>query len=214
MKNKLQHSHMENANNKDIPKNKKLVNWIISILILLPLCFLIYTIKVKKTEASKIKSDTLTNNKIAPRDSIAIKLQAATDLARTSPNENNYINLSLEYYHNNKYKECVDATKKALEFNPKSYVAYNNMCSAYNMLGYWDDAIDAGNKALAIAPGDQLAINNLKVSKDGKAKQIKAIADVTLLLKPVPARTIILTWETYIMAQGNSKRLYLLSRKH
>lgn len=174
---------MKNTNNEVIQKNNKHVNLIISFLILLPLCFLIYNIKVKKNDAYKIKSDTLSNSV----DSNAIKLQAAIDLAKSNPNGTNYINLSLEYYNNRKYKECVDATKKALEFDSQSYIAYNNMCTAYNQLGLWDEAIVAGNKALEIAPGNQLATNNLKVSTDGKASQDKSITDAETLVKTSPS---------------------------
>lgn len=103
----------------------------------------------------------------------AAKLKTAIDMATSQPNETNYINLGLLYFNQAKYKECIDATKKALDYNPQSYLAYNNLCSAYYNLGMWDEAIAAGEKALEIKPGDQLATNNLKISRDGKQKEGK-----------------------------------------
>ncbi len=177
---------MKSPNNTTIQKKNRLVNAIISILILLPLCYLIYYNKIEKHEIYGLAKDTLSENIVSSPDSLAVKLKSAIDLAKSNPDEANYINLSLEYYHNGKYKECVVATKKAIQINPQSYTAYNNMCSAYNMLGYWDEAIDAGNKAIAIAPGNQLAINNLKASKDGKSRQDKSIVDAESLVRTSP----------------------------
>ncbi len=212
---------MKSPDNKAMPKNSRLVGVIISILILLPVCFLIYTIKIKKADDSKIKSDTLSNNTSASQDSTTLKLQAAFDLAKSNPNEANYINLSLEYYNKGKYKECVDATKKALQFNSQSYTAYNNMCSAYNMLGYWDEAIDAGNKALEIAPENQLAANNLKVSKDGKARQDKSIADAEVLAKASPGEknyislgNIYYSAKKYVMAIASFRKALSYNSKN
>jgi len=176
---------MENFKDKVKTTQSKLVIAIISILILFPLCYLVYTVNIRKAEASDISKNAneLTN---APTDSVLGKLQTAIDLAKTAPNETNYINLSLEYYNNAKYNECVDASKKALDFNPRSYAAYNNLCSAYNQLGKWEEAIKAGEKALEIVPGDQLATNNLNVSIGGKTKQDKSIADAENLVKTSP----------------------------
>ena len=80
----------------------------------------------------------------------------------------------------------MEASQKAAEYNPKSYAAYNNMCSAFNQLAMWEEAMNAGEKALEIVPGDQLATNNLKVSVDGKAKQDKSIAEAVTLTQTSP----------------------------
>jgi tetratricopeptide (TPR) repeat protein len=167
--------------NKENSKTIKTINVIILILFVLFLCSTIYYVNIEKANASN-KLTTKTALASTPPDSALIRLQAAIDLAKVTPNETNYIDLSLKYFINGKYKECIDASNKALTFNANCYFAYNNMCCAYNKLGWWDEAIAAGKKAIAIRPGDQLATNNLKVSTDGKAEQDKFLKDQEGLL--------------------------------
>ena len=172
---------MKNLKNKVKTNGSKLVNVIISIFIILPLCYLFY-INVEKAGGADVKVEPL-SLKNTPPDSALLKLQAAYDNANASPNEANFITLSLQYYNNAMYKECITAAQKAIKYNPNSYSAYNNMCCSYNQLGIWDEAVVAGKKALEIAPGDQLATNNLYVSLDGMKKQYKSIADAEALVK-------------------------------
>jgi tetratricopeptide (TPR) repeat protein len=49
-----------------------------------------------------------------------------------------------------------------LELNPKSAVAYNNICSSYNAMKNWQAAAAACKKALEINPKFERARNNLK----------------------------------------------------
>ena len=201
---------MKKPNNKEDIKERtrkksstsRLINYILALLIIVPVIYLVYYLSVVKPRIANTKSDT-TLVKNAVVDSAQIKIQAEVELAKFSPNESNYISLSLIYYNYAKYTECAQAALKALTYNPKSYAAYNNLCSAYNMLGYWDDAIAAGRKALEIQPGDQLAINNLKVSTDGKAKQLQGISDGEALVRKSPN-------EANYLSLGN---LYYAARK-
>ena len=174
---------MKNSRKQQKTTNGKLVNAIISIMIILPLCYLMYYIKIEKAGASETYKGDAPALKVTPDTS---KLQKAIDLVNTAPSETNYINLSLQYYYSGKYRLCAEAANKALTYNPKSYAAYNNLCSAYNQLGLWSKAIVAGKKALEIVPGDALATNNLKVSTDGKAKQDKSLTDAEALVKTTP----------------------------
>lgn len=82
------------------------------------------------------------------------KLQVLLDEVKLKPTENGYINLSLEYYKQNMFNDCINACYEALKINPKSTVAYNNICSAYTQLGEYDKAIEFCNKGLAITPQD------------------------------------------------------------
>jgi tetratricopeptide (TPR) repeat protein len=170
-------------------KNKsinKTIHVIISITLILSLFYLIYYLNIEKANAS-IKN----NKKITatPPDSAQIKLQVAINLAKTSPNENKFINLSLVYYNNGNYQECIDASKKALAINANCYQAYNNLCYAYSKIGWWDEAIVAGKKAIEIRPGDILATNNLKAATTGKAKQDKFLSDTEGLLTIHPSES-------------------------
>ena len=58
--------------------------------------------------------------------------------------------------------DCVRTCQRALAFRPDYAVAYNNICSAYNQLGRWDEAIDACLQALRHDPGLKLARGNLE----------------------------------------------------
>jgi tetratricopeptide (TPR) repeat protein len=93
------------------------------------------------------------------------------NIARTHPNAANYIQLSLSYYNFGCYQKCVDAATEALKYDANSAVAYNNICSGYNMLAMWDKAIEAGEKGLKISPDDNLLKNNLQAARMGKAAE-------------------------------------------
>jgi len=89
-------------------------------------------------------------------------------LTKQKPSADSYIQLSLIYYTNHNYLKCVEAATEALKLNPQSDIAYNNICSAYNMLKMWDKAIDAGEKGLSLKADNQLLKNNLVISHNGK----------------------------------------------
>ena len=121
-------------------------------------------------QALKIDSEyQLAKNNLA--DGLARKEKADQVLAliKKDPSEANYINLSLVYYNSGSFQKCADAAELAIKKNPNSDAAYNNICSAFNMLKLWDKAIVAGEKGLTINPTNQLLKNNLEVSRRGKA---------------------------------------------
>jgi tetratricopeptide (TPR) repeat protein len=90
------------------------------------------------------------------------KLQRELKLVTSSPTSDNYINLSLAQYKQKDYEGCIASCQKALELNPKSAVAYNNICSSYNAMKNWQAAAAACKKALEINPKFERARNNLK----------------------------------------------------
>lgn len=90
------------------------------------------------------------------------KLADQIELVRQFPTEDNYINLSLLQYQQKDYKGCIASCHKALEINPKSKIAYNNICSSYNAMKQWKLAQQACSKALEIDPNFDRAANNLK----------------------------------------------------
>ncbi|MFN8309131.1 MAG: tetratricopeptide repeat protein [Chitinophagales bacterium] len=96
------------------------------------------------------------------------RLASFEKLCKDHPSADNYINLSLEYYNNGRFFDCVKASEEALKLNQNNAIAYNNICSAYNMLHDWDKAIAAGEKGLTIDPNNQLLKNNLQASRAGK----------------------------------------------
>lgn len=84
-----------------------------------------------------------------------------------------YINQGLYYYQQRQYELCAAASFSALLINPNSDLAYNNLCSAYNRMGKWDEAIETGEKGLKINPNNQLLRNNLAEAMRGKKRIFK-----------------------------------------
>jgi len=191
---------MKKDKGKQKAKNSKPVNIIITIFIVFPLFYLIYHVNVEKAGAS---NNVKGNYSAVTTPADTSKLGLAIALAKSTPNETNFISLSLDYYLSGKYTECVEAARKALEYNPKSYAAYNNICSAYNQLGSWDKAIVAGKMALEIVPGDERATNNLKIATDGKARQQLQITDGETLVKSYPTETNYMNLGNIYYSAGN-----------
>ena len=103
-----------------------------------------------------------------PKDApaaVAVQTLAAVRKAKNdaaaNPSHDAYLELGLQSYRNRQFQDAISATQKALEFDPNSAVAYNNLCSAYAELGMWDEAVATGRKALRINPNFELAKNNL-----------------------------------------------------
>lgn len=133
----------------------------------------------------KAKLDALINEtlRIYPDDSYSMQflnynitnsstdIERAEALAKTGGKAEDYLNLSLTYYNNGKFNECIDACYEALKIKPDYPQAYNNICSAYNSLGEWDKAIEACTKSLEINPTYELAKNNLNYAKSQKQKK-------------------------------------------
>ena len=97
------------------------------------------------------------------KNNIAVSQKRANLLQQLEVEENPaaLINLSLSFYQEEMYKECILACEKSLKIRPKDPKAYNNICSAYMALKMWPEAVEAGKKAVALDPDYQLAKNNL-----------------------------------------------------
>jgi Flp pilus assembly protein TadD len=76
----------------------------------------------------------------------------------------NFLELSLKLYREEKYTGCLEVCYKIIELDPNNATAYNNICSAFNELEEWEKAKSACEKALHIDPNFALARNNLSVA--------------------------------------------------
>jgi len=90
-------------------------------------------------------------------------LKAADEPASTQPAKtaDDYLNDSLALNQAGKFEDSITAARKALQLDPHSAGAWNNIAAGYEALHRWDDAIAAANKAIALQPDFQLAKNNL-----------------------------------------------------
>jgi uncharacterized protein (TIGR02996 family) len=80
-----------------------------------------------------------------------------------------FINESLHLNQAGRYTASITAARKALQLNPNSAEAWNNIAADNEALHRWDDAIAAAQRAISLNPGYQLAKNNLAWSLAQKA---------------------------------------------
>ncbi len=84
----------------------------------------------------------------------------------TEEDVNKLIDLSLSFYKEGLFEWCIKTCEKIIDIDSTNFVAYNNMCSAYNSLKDWDHAIKAGKMAVKLSPESELAQNNLKLAEN------------------------------------------------
>jgi tetratricopeptide (TPR) repeat protein len=138
---------------------------------------------LEQAEAGLKVSPDHTNTKIIYNELLAMaknemnQLQLAEKTAKEKPNTDNFISLSLVYYQKQQYEKCIEAANEALKIKPDCIEAYNNICSAHNMLGNYEEAIKAGQAALKIKPDYQLAKNNVAdaLSRKGRVDEVLAL---------------------------------------
>lgn len=87
------------------------------------------------------------------------------DGVKLAPTPEKYLQLSMDYYLEKKYEQCIAATRQALALRPNYTEAWNNMGTAYMALAQYDKAIEALQKAANLKPGYLLAKNNLVLAK-------------------------------------------------
>jgi predicted Zn-dependent protease len=142
---------------------------ILLLVIAIPLVYTVVTNLQPKSAPPVITPATNTAKETPANSSNAIEsaLQGVAD----NPSYQTYLNLGLAYYNVSKFPESVKAWEKALEYNPKSDLAYNNIAAAYGAMNKWDEEIEACKKALEINPNFDLAKRNLKWAQEMKDKQ-------------------------------------------
>jgi tetratricopeptide (TPR) repeat protein len=147
-----QHDHAKKG------KNIKIA--VITILLLLPIVFLL--VKFSKSPSGAVNEQAV--NTAAP----VIDIAGFENAVKTNPTFDNYIGLSNAYVNSNMPGKSVEPLQKAIELNPKSAIAYNNLGVAYTMLQQYNKGIEACTKALEIDSGFQLAKNNLNWANSEK----------------------------------------------
>jgi len=89
-----------------------------------------------------------------PGESVAVEASVAPGAAA-------WINRSLAQYRAGAYQDSMVSARHALELDPKSATAFNNLGAAYGALGQWDEAVRDEQQAVALDPNLQIAKNNL-----------------------------------------------------
>lgn len=94
------------------------------------------------------------------------KAEVEADKVKLAPTAEKYLALSLDYYQEGKYEQCIAAAEEAIKLKNNYAEAYNNIGCAYNALNQFDKAVEVLNMAIALKPGYWLAKNNLAVAKN------------------------------------------------
>ena len=90
--------------------------------------------------------------------------------AEKQPTANNYLALSVEYYHAGRYQDCIHAARDALKLNPNLAEAWANMASAWHTLGNLDETIAALREEVRLKPSLPSAQSNLDAELAVKAQ--------------------------------------------
>jgi tetratricopeptide (TPR) repeat protein len=83
-------------------------------------------------------------------------------LAQTDPTVDHFLALSVLYYQERKYQECIQAGQSALELEPNLPEAYVNIAAAWHAMGKEDETIAALKAALKLKPDLEVAKHNLE----------------------------------------------------
>src|SRR5438105_2516877 len=112
---------------------------------------------------------------LSPSDLTARDLLAranATNQSATQTPEY-YLDLSLQFYREERYVESIVTSRRALDLRPNYAEAWNNICAAYNKLSRYQEAAEACEQALHYNPDFELARNNLQYARDKLNRQGK-----------------------------------------
>jgi tetratricopeptide (TPR) repeat protein len=116
-----------------------------------------------------VPGDPQAQNYLARSRDVQGEISTAERQAQTQPTPEGLLTLSLLYYQQGRYQDCIAASQRALQLKPDYAEAYNNIAAAYQSLHQWDAAIAAAQQALRIKPDFQLAKNNLAWSQSQKS---------------------------------------------
>jgi tetratricopeptide (TPR) repeat protein len=98
--------------------------------------------------------------------------QAEAD-AKNSPGVDDFLKLSVIYYHAKRYEDCVKASRSALELRPNLAEAYANMATALHALGRDDEAIIALQEVVRLRPDMEFAKVDLRILLDKRAVSVR-----------------------------------------
>ena len=137
-------------------------NLLTLILLLVVLIPVVYTVAANLQQAEPAPVITRVTN-VAPTEALNPNeaIETALKFTVTNPGFDTYFKLGLAYYNSANYTKSITAFQKALQYNAKSDLTYNNIAAAYGAINKWDEEIDASQKALAINPNFELAKRNL-----------------------------------------------------
>jgi tetratricopeptide (TPR) repeat protein len=99
--------------------------------------------------------------------------QAAEEEARaeTPIKYHHYTWVGLQYYKKRDFQSAESAFRTSIKYAPDRPLAYNNLGSALNAQGRWDEAIAVLEHALSLDSNLALTRNNLAWAREERAKR-------------------------------------------
>ncbi|AXT50974.1 hypothetical protein D1818_09095 [Aquimarina sp. BL5] len=94
-------------------------------------------------------------------------IEELTSELKKKTSSNGYGQLALLQYNKGDYFKSISSLKEATRLDPYNYIAFNNLCSAYNKLLLFEEARLACERALLVKPNMELAKNNFIISNEG-----------------------------------------------
>ncbi|MDP9170416.1 MAG: tetratricopeptide repeat protein, partial [Acidobacteriota bacterium] len=89
--------------------------------------------------------------------------------AKIAPTPDEYLKLSVMYFKNKRYEDCVNTARSALKINPSLGEAWANIAAAYHAMGKNDDAIAALREVIRLRPDLTFAASDLQYLLNEKA---------------------------------------------
>jgi tetratricopeptide (TPR) repeat protein len=126
--------------------------------------FLFQTHRIPQAKPYLLKTLTLAPAHLGA-NKLVLQIDAEERKLDASPTPEYLLNLSLLYYQEKKFAECIEACHRALLLKPGYAEAYNNICSAWNELKEYERAMHACDSALKLNPDFVLAKNNYEYAK-------------------------------------------------
>ena len=89
-----------------------------------------------------------------------------------------------ELYDSGRYEEAIEFYDKAIEYDPKSSIAYINKCAALNGMGKYEMALEICNKALELDNSNSLFYKNKAhiLEKLGRNDEAQAAYDAAVII--------------------------------
>jgi tetratricopeptide (TPR) repeat protein len=97
------------------------------------------------------------------------QLVKAEEETKDSPTVDDFLKLSVLYYHAKRYEDCLRAAKSAVQLNPKLAEGYANMATALHSLGRDDEAIPNLREVVRLRPDLEFAKVDLRILLEKQA---------------------------------------------
>jgi tetratricopeptide (TPR) repeat protein len=108
-----------------------------------------------------------------------LKLEQAEKNVKGSKNVDDFLALSVLYYNNRRYQDCINAAAEAVKIRPELAEGYANMATAYHAMGKDDEAILNLRQVIHLRPDMKFAQVDLDILLEQKSAAMAAAKAAT-----------------------------------